>query len=176
MCLKANVNVCRKVSDNNYGSYGASVSLEVELDAGLLSNPAQFQARVREVYALANQALADEMARQAAQPAARPAAQPPAQPPAAGRAATHRESQAAQPDHPAPQRRNGRAASEKQIGYAHVLARSIEGLGAGKLGSLVYKVYHTTIDALTAAQATKLIETLKAVGAGELSLSQALAS
>ena len=50
MPLKTNVGVSRKVADNNYGSRGASVNLEVELDSTLINDPERFHERIRQVF------------------------------------------------------------------------------------------------------------------------------
>jgi hypothetical protein len=64
MPLKANIGVTRKVSDNQYGSRGASVNLEVELDSGLINDPERCHERIRQVFRLAQQAIDDELNRQ----------------------------------------------------------------------------------------------------------------
>jgi len=64
MPLKTNVGVNRKVADNNYGSRGASVNLEVELDSTLIQDPERFLERIRQVFRLAQQAVDEELARQ----------------------------------------------------------------------------------------------------------------
>ena len=46
MALKANVGVSRKVADNNYGSRGASVNVEVELESALVNGPERFFDRI----------------------------------------------------------------------------------------------------------------------------------
>ena len=56
MPLKTNVGVNRKVADNNYGSRGASVNLEVELDSSLIQDPERLQERIRQVFRMAQQA------------------------------------------------------------------------------------------------------------------------
>jgi hypothetical protein len=61
MPLKANVGLSRKVADNNYGSRGASINIELELDSSLIGEPAKFQDRIRQVYALARTALNEEL-------------------------------------------------------------------------------------------------------------------
>jgi hypothetical protein len=66
MPLKTNVGVNRKVADNNYGSRGASVNLEVELDSTLINDPERFHERIRQVFRLAQQAVDEELARQTA--------------------------------------------------------------------------------------------------------------
>ncbi|MGA2617370.1 MAG: hypothetical protein ABSF26_07155 [Thermoguttaceae bacterium] len=64
MPLKTNVGVSRKIADNNYGSRGASVNLEVELDSSLIQDPERFQDRIRQVFRLAQQSIDEELTRQ----------------------------------------------------------------------------------------------------------------
>ncbi len=64
MPLKTNIGVSRKVADNNYGSRGASVNLEVELDSSLVQDPERFHDRIRQVFRLAQQAIDEELSRQ----------------------------------------------------------------------------------------------------------------
>lgn len=59
--LKLNVGASRKVGDNNYGSRGASVNLEMELDASLLQEPARLQERIRDLFGLVRKSLAEEL-------------------------------------------------------------------------------------------------------------------
>ena len=61
MPLKANVGLSRKVADNNYGSKGASINIELELDSSLIGEPARFQEKIRQVYGLARTALNEEL-------------------------------------------------------------------------------------------------------------------
>ena len=61
MPLKTNIGVSRKVADNNYGSRGASVNLEVELDSTLINAPERFHERIRQVFRLAQQAIDEEL-------------------------------------------------------------------------------------------------------------------
>ena len=64
MPLKTNVGASRKIADNNYGSRGASVNLEVELDSSLIQDPERLQERIRQVFRMAQQAVDEELARQ----------------------------------------------------------------------------------------------------------------
>jgi len=64
MPLKTNVGVSRKIADNAFGSRGANVSLEVELDSTLIQEPERFHERIRHVFRLAQQAVDEELARQ----------------------------------------------------------------------------------------------------------------
>ena len=72
MPMKTNVGLSRKVADNNYGSRGASVNLEVELDSSLLQEPERLLDRIRQVFRLAQRAVDEEFSRQDASDAAQP--------------------------------------------------------------------------------------------------------
>jgi hypothetical protein len=66
MSLKANVGVSRKIADQSYGSRGASVNLEVELDSSLIQQPERLQERIRQICQMAQQAVDQELDRQIA--------------------------------------------------------------------------------------------------------------
>ena len=61
MPIKLNIGLSRKVGEANYGSRGASVNLEVELDSGIVSDQQRFQERVRALYAQARQSINAEL-------------------------------------------------------------------------------------------------------------------
>ena len=61
MPLKLNVGASRKVTDNNYGSRGASVNLEMELDTTLVNEPPRLQERIRHLFQVARTSLAEEL-------------------------------------------------------------------------------------------------------------------
>jgi hypothetical protein len=123
--MHLNVGVTKKVADNHFGSRGASVNLEVELESALVQEPKRLQDRIRQLFGLAQHSVEEELARAQGQPArtengrTTPAASPPtsATPPANGNGA---------------EGGNGRGshmASEKQITYARQLAGQVKGLG-----------------------------------------------
>ena len=65
MPVKLNIGLSRKVGEPNYGSRGASIHLEVELENGVLNDPAAMRDHVQDLYALARQSVDDELQRPA---------------------------------------------------------------------------------------------------------------
>jgi hypothetical protein len=65
MSVKLNIGLSRKVGEANYGSRGASINLEVELDNGMLNDPDQLRERVHDLYVLARQSVDEELQRPA---------------------------------------------------------------------------------------------------------------
>jgi hypothetical protein len=61
MPLKLNVGLSRKVGETNYGSRGASIHMELELDSALVSEPGKLQEKVRQVFGLIRTSLAEEL-------------------------------------------------------------------------------------------------------------------
>ena len=65
MSVKLNIGLSRKVGEANYGSRGASINLEVELDNGVLNDPGQLRERVHDLYVLARESVDEELQRPA---------------------------------------------------------------------------------------------------------------
>jgi hypothetical protein len=61
MPLKLNVGASRKVTDNNYGSRGASVNLELEVDASLAAEPGKLHEEIRRLFGLVRASVAEEL-------------------------------------------------------------------------------------------------------------------
>lgn len=61
MPMKVNVGANKKVGESNYGSRGASVNLEIELDSGLVQEPAKLQEKIRQLFSLVRTSLAEEL-------------------------------------------------------------------------------------------------------------------
>ena len=59
--LKVNVGLSRKVGEANYGSRGATVNLEIELDGSLASQPGQLHDRIRQLFRLAKSSVDEEL-------------------------------------------------------------------------------------------------------------------
>ena len=73
MPMKLNVGASRKIADDHYGSRGASVNLEIELDSGLAADTAKLQERIRQLFNLVRQSLAEELNNSRNGPAQMPA-------------------------------------------------------------------------------------------------------
>ena len=61
MPLKLNVGLSRKVGEPNYGSRGATVNLELEVDSTLAAEPDRLQERIRELFLLAKASVDEEL-------------------------------------------------------------------------------------------------------------------
>jgi hypothetical protein len=59
--LKLNVGLSKKIGEANYGSRGANVNLEVELESGLVSQPEGLHERIQHLFGLARAAVEEEL-------------------------------------------------------------------------------------------------------------------
>ena len=59
--LKLNAGLSRKVGEPDYGSRGASVNLELEVEGNLISEPDALMDRIRKLFILARQAVDEEL-------------------------------------------------------------------------------------------------------------------
>ncbi|MGH7134316.1 MAG: hypothetical protein ACREHD_01165 [Pirellulales bacterium] len=166
MPLTLNVGLTKKIGLPDYGSLGASCHVAVELDQSLLQTDLDgFHERVQQAFTACRQAVNDELARQ--QPANRedgPRAEPNGngkRPEANGRSSGR-------------QTNNGHRATAKQLDYAEQLAKQVRGLGKRGLEQLAQKMYGKPISNLSGMDASGLIDTLKAIKAGEIDVNQAL--
>ena len=83
MPLRLNIGSSRKITDNNYGSRGATVNLELELDTALAADPPKLQEKIRHLFGLARTALQEELNGHGHGPVANSDV-PPSRPPANG--------------------------------------------------------------------------------------------
>jgi len=191
MPLTLNVGISKKIGQPDFGSVGATCNVSVELDAALLTRePDAFQRHVRNAYAACSQAVNDELARQTTPGMAAPSGNgvhTAAAPNGNGNGAAQ-----AAPANAAAGNGNGigngtsgngngngngngsHAASQKQMGYVNQLARQIRGLGVRKLDSLTGKMFGKPLAGLSSLDASSLIDTLKAIKDGSVSLEAAL--
>lgn len=161
--LKLNVGLSRKVGEANYGSLGASCSVDVELESSLLFNDLDaFHQRVQQAYIACAQAVNDELARQQSNQPTAVAAEPSV-------------NQALQPENGNGHNGStGNRASEKQLGYIRQLAGQIKGLGVRRLDTLASNVVGKPMAGLSSFDASSLIDTLKAIKEGRLDVNAAL--
>ncbi len=61
MPLRLNIASSRKIGEPNYGSRGATVGLEMEVDSSLVDNPRQLHERIRRLFRLAKQSVDQEL-------------------------------------------------------------------------------------------------------------------
>ncbi|MBD3674998.1 MAG: hypothetical protein HUJ26_15885 [Planctomycetaceae bacterium] len=61
MPLTLNVNISKKVGEPDYGSRGASVSLQQELDTTLVQQPQQLQSQIQQLFRQARDAVETEL-------------------------------------------------------------------------------------------------------------------
>lgn len=61
MPLKLNVGASRKVTDHNYGSRGASINVEMELDSALITEPPKLQEKIGQLFDVVRVSLAAEL-------------------------------------------------------------------------------------------------------------------
>jgi len=61
MPLKLNVGLNQKIGETNYGSRGASVNMELELESSLVGEPAKLQERIRQIFGIVRTSLAEEL-------------------------------------------------------------------------------------------------------------------
>lgn len=59
--LKINIGFNRKTGEANYGSRGASVNLELELESGLAGEPERLKDRIRQLFSLAKASVDEEL-------------------------------------------------------------------------------------------------------------------
>lgn len=61
MPLKLNIGLSKKVGESNYGSRGASVNVEVEVESALANDPDKLKERIRRVFSLVRDSVAEEL-------------------------------------------------------------------------------------------------------------------
>ena len=172
MPLNLNVGVAKKLGQPEFGSLGASCSIQVELPHDIIFRDLEaFHCQVRNAYAACAQAVNDELARH--QQAANTAA------PNGQIANGNGNGHAASNGHANGQHANGNGRtatnmSEKQLSYARQLAKGIQGLGIRGLESLSEKMFGKSLVALTTLDASGLIDMLKAVKDGRIDINAVL--
>jgi hypothetical protein len=172
MPMTLNVGVSRKVGLPDFCSIGASCNLQVELDSGLLQHDLDgFHAQVRDAFVAAQQAVNDELVRlQGPAGTSRTATTPtrdgnedPPRPDGTG-PSTDSGGASARPGAPgsrvgSPRERPGKPCTPNQARAIRAIARNA---GCDLKAVLREQCGVESPDALTLAQASALIDTLKA--------------
>jgi len=164
MPLKLNVGLSRKVGMPNFGSLGASCSLESELDPLLLHDTETLQQRVEQAFDVCRVAVDNELIRH------HPSNAPPESPIASEPLTEPVETcLAVAVDSTSP------LATSRQIDFAHHLARQIRALGGQRLNLLAQQFFSRPLEELTTLEASRLIDLLKELRAGTRSVDDLLA-
>ena len=158
MPLRLNVGVSKKLGLPAYSSIGASCNLEVELDHGLLLDPAGFRDRVRGAFLAAEQAVNDELARLQAH--AEPSETRDATPTNGRRNGVHAGDGLPAVRHEARRARTGKPATASQVRAIVSIARRQR----ADLDGLLCDLGVTRPEELSLAEASKLIDQLKLAG------------
>lgn len=173
MPLKLNVGVSKKIGLPDYGSLGATCHVECELDSTLLQHDLEtFHRHVRNAYVACAQAVNDELVRNQQGNGQSQATSAP-QDDAVGNGPA-RNGNGHHNGNPSGSGNGRHRASEKQVDYINQLARQIRGLGLRRLETLAQKMFGKPMAVLTSLDASGLIDTLKAIRAGEINLENAL--
>jgi hypothetical protein len=162
MPLTLNVAISKKQGLPDYGSIGATCGLNVEVDGSLLDHdPEGLQRQIQNAYVACAQAVNDQLARQQGNGAPASTENGHTRSNGNGHAATSSNG-------------NGHRASEKQLGYARQLAGQIRGLGVRRVETICQTMFGKPLADLATVDASGLIDTLKEIKAGSISVDDAL--
>lgn len=152
MPLKVNVGLAQKLGEANYGSRGASVNVEMELESTLVGEPGKLQERIRKLFGVVRSSLAEELNGNG---------------PGAKAAANGNGTNGHGPgDHAAAggQPRQRRPATQSQVKALHAIAKG-SGADLGQLLRNQFKVRRP--EELSITEASRLIDQLKRQSNGE---------
>ena len=162
MPMKTTVGLCQKLGQPDYGSLGASCHVEFELDQALPQQDLEaFHQQVRDAFDACRRAVAEELTR----PTRSPATSTHGTPAPATDGNRHSHPPVNRDAHQIPP-----SASDKQLAYLRRLAHQIPELGLPRLNEVAQCVCGETVSALSTTEASRLIDTLKAVKAGTRNL------
>jgi len=180
--LKLNIGFNRKIGEANFSSRGASVNLEIEVESGVVREPDKLQAKIDYLFKLAKASVDAQLNGTSPPPQPQPATNNNGANGSnsnANASQTNGNGQGSQTSGNGNANGNGQGngnghhASEKQINFANQLAKGIRGLGARRLESLTGRMFGKPLADLTSLDASSLIDTLKAIKEGRVSLDAA---
>jgi hypothetical protein len=174
--LTLNIGFSRKAGEANYGSRGASVNLEIEVESGLVREPDKLQAKIDYLFDLAKKSVDAQLnGSHSKQTGASSAQNHDGNGHSNGNGHANGNGSHAATDSNGNGNGNGsHRASEKQTNFINQLARGIRGLGVRRLETLTAKMFSKPLADLNSLDASSLIDTLKAVKDGTVSLDAAL--
>ncbi len=146
--IKLNCGISRKIGEPNYGSRGASVNLELELDSNAVSDPQKLQERIRRLFAMAKAAVDEELGTGASTPATNEPSPSPAAPPS-------------QPTN-GQQNGNGNAAKPATESQRRAIWAICNQLGVDQ-DAEARRSFQKTVSQLSVPEASKFIDHLKQV-------------
>lgn len=153
MPMKLNVGASRKVTDNNYGSRGASINVEMEVDSTLVAEPAKLQDKIRQLFDVVRVSLVEELNGNGHAPATLPSNGRHHDPSANGNGSGHSNGVI-------PRETRTRPATASQIKALHAISRSND----VNLGQFLYAGFGTyKAEDLTLTQASQAIDDLRTV-------------
>ena len=158
--IKVSAGLSRKVGEANYSSRGGSVHLEQEFDAGVIHEPGRLRDGIRELFALARQALEEELGQggEAGGPGESPDDSGAGNGvDCAGDPCRNGSREGGGTVVPGRSRPQGPLASEKQVNYLGTLCERQR----RDVGELVQERYGVDLAWLTRRQATELIDWLR---------------
>lgn len=153
MPVKLSVGLSRKVGEPNYGSRGAIVNIEMELDSALLSEPQRLQERIGQLFGVVRASLAKELNGNGTHA--------PAAPPASRTAGNGNGNGHGQQTSNGDDRASVAPATPQQVKAVYAIARS-KGI---QLPQFLHQRFQVTrADDLTKQEASRLIDELKNQG------------
>jgi hypothetical protein len=153
--LKLNVGLARKVGEADFGSRGASINLELELDSAVATDAAILKERIRQLFGLVRTSLAEELnGANGHNPASNGEAKPPGSQNGNGNA--NGNGYGAGPTNG--QRSSQRQATQSQVRAIHAIARSRK-INVGQLLNDRFQVARA--EELSLKQASAVIDELK---------------
>ena len=177
MPVNINVGLSKKIGTTNYGSTGASCSVQFEAGHDLLDNDLKaFHAKVQNAFIACRQAVQDELAHVQGNESTDGTSNNVVENNGADTKSTFDTSKypVANGHGPNGNSHNRHTASVKQLDYARLLAKQVQGLGIRRLEALANTMFGKPLAALTSLDASGLIDTLKSIKAGEINLNMVL--
>lgn len=161
MPLRLNIGLSKKVGLPDYGSLGASVNLELELDSGAIGDPDRLHQQIRHLFGLAEKSVEEKLCgRQTNSPGGDGhGGENQHNGSTNGHSRSGYGSRDSQNGHPSRLPTNGRAATNSQVRAIRAIT-SRQGIDLGQLMSSRYSIRYP--EDLTLADASALIDELKA--------------